>query len=223
MAKSIICLYGFVFLISGCVSTASIAQTSSVFISCDQDLPRQKLRSQELQAIVSDDQKDRTPPVDWSQVGPRDEIRRKRVGEIFGEGCFNSASDYSAAALIYQHGTVSDHYFQAFLWSKKAFELGNSWEGHSVANGIDRYLVSTGHRQLFGTQFRQDPNTKLWCIEPIEKTFPDSKRVQYLKMSLEESIKMFLKFYKSTQLPGEIETCRRSLKPSPHGIVPGFW
>jgi hypothetical protein len=32
-----------------------------------------------------------------------DVLRRKRVGEIFGEGCFSKAQDFAAAALVYQH------------------------------------------------------------------------------------------------------------------------
>ena len=53
-----------------------------------------------------------------------DLIRRKRVGEIFGEGCFKTAKDYSAASLIFQHGDTPDHYYQA-LWANRAVELGD--------------------------------------------------------------------------------------------------
>lgn len=203
------------------VST-SLASTP---VGCSQDADKQKLRSIELQTLAKEDQDDRKDPntVDWSKVQPRDEARRKRVGEIFGEGCITTANDYSAAALIYQHGAIPDHYFQAFLWSKKASELGNSWEKHSVANGIDRYLVSIGHKQLFGTQFSKKTDSTLWCIEPLEKSFPDSRRMEYLNMNLGDNIAFFLNVYQSDQSPNEISTCDHPLKPSPPETIPGFW
>jgi len=206
---------------TGC-ATAPQAQANSSFKTCSDDPERQALRSQELQTLAKEDQDDRTAPIDWERVSPRDETRRKRVGEIFGEGCLKSAADYSAAHLIYQHGTVPDHYFQAFLWAKKAYDLGATSKTWDIATGIDRYLVHSGQKQLFGTQFGQD-SKDVWCIEPIEKTFPDSRRIEYLKMSLRESIAFFLKFYKSDQSPQDIRDCAHSLMPSPPGTVPGFW
>jgi len=50
------------------------------------------------------------PPEKLKQVSVRDLKRRKRVGQIFAEGYMRTAQDYSAAALIYQHGVVPDHY-----------------------------------------------------------------------------------------------------------------
>ena len=81
-----------------------------------------------------------------------DLARRKRVGEIFGEGCLKTPRDYLNAALIYQHGEVSDHYYQAFIWANRALSLGDDKASQFVALTIDRYLVSIGHKQLFGSQ-----------------------------------------------------------------------
>lgn len=211
----------FLSLLTGCASVPH-ALASPSFKNCSDDQQRQTLRSQELQSLVKEDQADRVAPINWDRVLPRDEARRKRVGEIFGEGCFKTEADYSAAALIYQHGTVPDHYFQAFLWSKKAYELGDASKTWDIATGIDRYLVHSGQKQLFGTQFAQD-SKDVWCIEPIEKAFPDSRRADYLKMTLKESIAFFLKFYNSNQLPGNVRECAHTLKPTPAGTVPGFW
>lgn len=222
----IVSVTSFIFL-SSCASLPVAKAATSSSVGCTQDPDKQKLRSEELQAIVKADQDDREGPVssiDWSEVQPRDEQRRKRIGEIFGEGCFKSAADYAAAALVYQHGNVPDHFFQTFLWAKKAVELGDSSKNSLMALGIDRYLVNIGHKQLFGTQFSSsDPKTNLWCIEPVEKTFPDSRRIEYLKMNLRDSIAVFLKFYKSGQTPEDVQDCDHILKPSAAGIVPGFW
>src|SRR3989344_5021614 len=74
-------------ILGGCAtvsrSNAETGSNHSVFVPCPQDQARQKIRSEELQMIVNEDQKDRTPPIDWSKVSPRDEARRKRIGEIF--------------------------------------------------------------------------------------------------------------------------------------------
>src|ERR1700723_3309302 len=73
--------------------------------NCREDQERQKSRSEELQRIVTEDQKDRLArPIDWNIVYPRDVVRIKRVGEIFAEGCFVTGQDYAAAALVFQHG-----------------------------------------------------------------------------------------------------------------------
>ncbi len=119
------------------------------------------------------------------EVQKRDETRRKRVGEIFGEGCFSTSEDYAAAALVYQHGDTPDHFFQTYIWSKRA-------------------VVNTGHKQLFGSQAMRPGPTEstCWCLDQIEKTFPDKRR-------------------KGKTCPN-IE-CEAKLKPSPKGTVPGFW
>ena len=48
-----------------------------------------------------------------------------------------TAQDYSAAALIYQHGVVPDHYQQAFIWSNRAIEEGDVKEKQLAALAID--------------------------------------------------------------------------------------
>jgi hypothetical protein len=110
-------------------------------------------RSVELQRISGADQLDRRWQIKGIQptqkllekMARNDLERRKRVGEILGEGCFKSADDYAAAFIVYQHGNTSDQYLQAFLWSKQALTMGKSHMKGDVAMAVDRYLVSTGH------------------------------------------------------------------------------
>lgn len=68
--------------------------------------------------------------------------RRMSIGEILGEGCFQSAKDYINAVLIFQHGDSPDHYYQAFIWSNKSAQLGNTNAKNLAAPAIDRYLVN---------------------------------------------------------------------------------
>ena len=135
----------FVIFPSMWASGTETTTTGKKYKACNEDLLRQHSRSKELQILVAADQADRQAPnIDWEQVAPRDERRAKRVGEIFGEGCFVKGADFSAAALIFQHGPSVDHNFQAYIWAKKALELGDTSRPELIAEGIDRFLVRQG-------------------------------------------------------------------------------
>ena len=158
-----------------------------------------------------------------TEVARRDVVRRQRIGEIFGEGCFSKAEDYAAAALVYQHGDVPDHFYQTFLWSKRAVELGDENQKRMMALGIDRYLVNIGQKQLFGSQATLPdfkPET-CWCLQKIEQSFPDKRRKEIAGKSLSEAF-LWLKELNQGKTCQSLE-CAAELKPSPKGTVPGFW
>lgn len=204
------------------LSTALWA-TAPKYIECVKDPHRQPQRAAELQALVKADQEDRkTQNIDWNQVSPRDEQRRKRVGEIFGEGCLLTAQDFAAAALIFQHGTSSDHYYQAFLWSKRAVELGDLLKKHDMGNGIDRYLVSIGHKQLYATQAGINSKDGCHCLKPVEPSFPDQKRNADMDWSMDKGLAMTAMFNKGTTCDAP-QICEIELRPTPKGSVPGVW
>ena len=208
------------------------AATLSSFAPCA-DPAVQQLRSKELQDLYNADQSDYRKelethpdqPIDvqkLQQMAVNDLERRKRVGEIFGEGCFHIADDYSAAAMIYQHGDVPDHYFQAFIWAKSAVSLGDAKEKSVMAIAIDRYLVHTGQKQLFGSQANKPSGSSAcWCLEPVEMSFPDSVRKEYHGKDLSEDVAWLQSLNGSNNCP-EVY-CKSDLKPSPKGTVPGFW
>lgn len=216
----------FLFLaFTGCAS-APQANASSTFKVCQDDPERQSLRSQELQTLVKEDQDDRQIPadqIDWEKVLPRDEARRKRIGEIFGEGCFKTADDYAAAALVYQHGNIPDHFFQTYLWAKRAVELGDSSQKRLMAMGVDRYLINIGHKQLFATQASKPTMNDCWCLEELEKTFPDKKRVELAQKSLAEMQQWVDSLNKDRPQCKPAKFCSKNLKDSPRGTVPGIW
>ena len=203
-------------------------------IPCRQDPARLDERSKELSEIVREDQADREgfgpkdttkTQEDFDRLIARDEIRRKRVGEIFGEGCFAKASDYAAAALVFQHGNTPDHFYQAFTWFKKAYEMGDKSQREWMAKSIDRYLSSTGHKPLFGGGFSKTakPNGSFACscLEPVEETFPDSLRREYGRKTQKENLEL-LKEYNAGHNCSNRE-CDVKLKPTPKGSAPGIW
>lgn len=217
----------FLLLSLGCASNSE-ALADTPYIPCLMDAPRQRVRATELAVLVKGDQDDREDwqkksPEDLAEVTRRDLTRRKRVGEIFGEGCFKTAADYGAAALIYQHGDISDHYFQTFIWAKRAVELGDVTQSSLIAKAIDRYLISVGQKQLFGTQADRPGTTEAtcWCLAQVEPTFTDQIRKRYHAKTRTEVYKWLGELNQGKTCPNT--ECIKSLKPSPKGTVPGFW
>jgi hypothetical protein len=200
--------------------------TNTPFKSCPDDSERMKLRSDELQEIVKADQADRQPPIskiDWNKVMPADEARAKRVAEIFAEGCFKEAKDYAAAALVFQHGTVPDHYYQAYLWSKKALELGDEKQKLMIANTVDRYLINLGYKQLFGAQsFGNGPNG-CHCIAPVETKFSDKLRMKISGRTLNNRLESLRESNKGNPACSKVVYCDKDLKTPPKGLFPGIW
>jgi hypothetical protein len=209
------------FLISGAVLAGEQG-----FIPCSKDSIRLQARSLELAKIVSDDQSDRK---DWQsltipqmlEVAKRDLTRRKRVGEIFGEGCFVSSKDFAAAALVFQHGDTPEHFYQTFIWAKRAVDLGDSSQKTLMALGVDRYLVNIGQKQLFGSQAYQPQGQICYCLNTVEKTFPESLRVQYSR-PLNDIYTWLAELNKGHNCNANVE-CNDHLKDTPAGSVPGFW
>jgi hypothetical protein len=82
-----------------------------------------KTLNAELARIYDEDQADRAmvyEKIDWAQVNPRDEARRKRVDEIVAAGGARAADDYNHAAMVYQHGNKPDEIQRAHDLAVKA-------------------------------------------------------------------------------------------------------
>ncbi len=215
-----------------CVLSFSIcAQAFSekgIYQTCLNNPTIQKERSDELKRLLEADQKEREEmsqanPGDLINIAKNDLLRRKRVGEIFGEGCFKIPKDYLSAALIYQHGDVPDHYMQAFMWAKNALDLGEPNAKSLMAVAIDRYLVSVGKKQLYGTQVFVlfDSPTLCYCLQPVELSFPDYRRQTACGRSLNESFKWLASLNANTNCPNTY--CDQDLTEVPEGSIIGFW
>lgn len=210
------------------VSFNTFSNATSQYASCIDQPEKQISRSNELKELVDADQNER---VDFENLSEEDRLklsendlnRRKRVGEVFGEGCFKTSGDYAAAALIYQHGDVPDHYFQAFIWANRAVQLGDLNQKSLGALAIDRYLFEIGKKQLFGSQaYASEIGGWCYCLVPVEPSFPDSFRKEYSGASLEERFEWLASINQGKNCPNN-ECPDFTLQPSPKGTVPGFW
>lgn len=179
----------------------------------------------ELKLILKADQSDRkTNDVD---IVKNDTQRRVRVAEIAAIGCLISTQDYEAASLIYQHGVVPEHYLKAIIYANKAAILGAKNDQRSRQMNstglrqvtIDRYLMSLGKAQLFGTQivspvFYKQYETEadnLPCIWPIDPTFDILTENEMGSPEYRLDSKQKIKAISS-----QIETCDFPVKSSKH-------
>lgn len=149
-------------------------------------------------------------------------MRRKRVSELFAAGCLSTATDYGSAALVFQHGEGPPDYHQAFDFASRAVFLGDASQKDLMAKAVDRYLVSTRHKQIFASQFSRRGDDPCWCLHQVELTFPDEERVAYVGKTLEEERDCARTMNASTS--GCVRTdCDEILLPTPKGSVPGVW
>ena len=126
----------------------------------------------ELTRLMDEGQADRTPPagkpIDWKVVGPRDDARLKRVKELYLRNQLRTGNDYFNAALILQHSETPEDYLLAHELCVVAISLKHGIESLAAASE-DRFLMSIGRPQRFGTQYKSDgPNQpmRLYNVEP---------------------------------------------------------
>lgn len=188
--------------------------------------------SKELKKLYEEDQAERA---DFTHADENrlvamlkhDRVRRIRVAEIFAKGCLKSAEDYLNAATIFQHGEVPDHFYQTYLWAKKAFDMGLEEAGAMAANGIDRYLMNTGRNQLYGGQAITEPgkpnrDRPCFCLWPIESSFSDTQR-KALKFRTQTQIQEWLKDMNKDRKGCSNAVCKIDAKAVPRGSLPGVW
>ena len=85
-------------------------------------------------------------------------------------GAVKTAKDYFRAAMIFQHGGDSSSYRRAHDLAKKAAELDPSLPNAEwlSAASWDRYLLSVGKPQIYGTQYLILKGT--WYVQPFDTT-----------------------------------------------------
>ncbi len=220
----------FLLLISSCSSLDKKVDIAN----CLQSPAAQTQASQELLQMKDQDQKVRTQAWDKMNVSTlvkEDQQRRARTQQMADAHCLSTAQDYAYAALIFQHGESSHDYHQALQWGLKSLELSPSSQNtlfmKSLLTAIaDRYLVSIGQQQIFGTQYSRPDGSDEWCKQPVQKGVPEKFREEWLGQSLQSYETMLKKTFPITQ--EEILVCKvgagkLALKPTPRGTLPPLW
>lgn len=141
----------------------SATVTANAWSCGPRDLP-------ELCRIAAEDQKDRTAPIDWARVSPRDRARRGAVLALLHAVELRTSGDWFHAALVMQHGETWEDYAAAHLLSTRALQLAPADPNvqRMVAASWDRMMHAMGNKQWFGT----NTFSRGGVVEPKE-TRPD--------------------------------------------------
>ncbi len=144
--------------------------------------------NEEVARLYNEDQNDRQTqdgkPIDWQFVGPRDEVRRKRVMSLYASGELKTGHDYFNAGMILQHGTRPEDYLLCHeLCVTAVFKATSgdpaSWVSTAkwlAAASEDRFLLSIGRGQRFGTQFTSVGRNQPWHLDKMEPGVSDVMR-----------------------------------------------
>ena len=154
-----------VFAVQECSPSIDISSLSGQY-----DRAVEKRIGEIFQADQADRQimTEREPTSDEAmKIYTNDFSRRQEVYNYIAKGQVASGKAFHQAAFIFQHGDCSGHYKFASELAAKAIELGYKEEKWIYAAALDRYLLSVGKREKFGTQ------TTGGC--PDEREFYDPK------------------------------------------------
>lgn len=124
-------------------------------------------KDEELQQLVIDDQRDRTGTrgKPWPQeITDRDRVRRAQTLAILKAGRVRSGTDFSNAALIFQHGESEDDFRLAYSLAWTAYSMledgtPRQFAGWLSAAAWDRLMIVKGKKQWYGTQYARDAIT----------------------------------------------------------------
>jgi len=137
----------------------------------------------ELARMYIEDQVDRKPAgnagIDWSAVAPRDAARLARIKELYHGGAIQTGMDYYYAAMILQHSSETDDYLLAHELCVAAISRGVDQAKWLAAASEDRYLLSIGRPQRFGTQFRADGPDGAWQLCEMASGLVDALRLTF--------------------------------------------
>lgn len=137
----------------------------------------------DLSRLVSQDQGDRhekpdASVADWKAVSVRDYQRRIEVLRMLKEGSIKEPIDFINAALILQHGRSPEEYrlAHALATIAAAIEPDRGMAKQLKRLSWDRFLLSLGRQQWFGSQSKRDPVSGEWFYPPNDPSVTDEQR-----------------------------------------------
>lgn len=147
-----------------------------------------KVDNLELIEIYKNDENDRkNHNITWLEIIKKDSLRRKRVDVILNSNEIKTSKDYMNAAMIFKSGNDSINYLKTITLMKEAIKLDSTVNKLPLAEITDRYLLSIGEPQIYGTQFYKEAYNKPWVIAKIDTTkITDKERVQFGIETLEQ-------------------------------------
>src|SRR6266404_279451 len=100
-------------------------------------------------------------PLSESAMEKRDAERRARVRHLLDTGNVRTGYDYWVAAMIFHHGSTPDDYLLAHVLACVGIVKGDINSRWLAAAALDRYLLETKRKQIYGTQFDGTPGAPI--------------------------------------------------------------
>ncbi|MCL4353465.1 hypothetical protein M1615_03315 [Patescibacteria group bacterium] len=131
---------------------------------------------------------------DVSWLKRRDKKRKEAVLFLRDLDSIKTGLDYHHGAYILQHGETIEDFALAHEFAKKAVEKGDESAKWLFAATMDRYLLSIGKPQKYGTQFRTNRNGEPE-LETVDETTTDEERAKYNVPPLSEAVRRYKEKY----------------------------
>ena len=147
----------------------------------------------ELKRMYEDDQAARKPaydgkPIDVLAMSQGDDLRERRVKEMYFGNELKTGADYYHAAMILQHGLEPDDFLLSHDFSVIAIAKGELRAKWLAAASMDRFLTAIGRPQRFGTQFgRARPGFPV-RLRPVDPNITDEHRNEFGVRPLAEQL-----------------------------------
>lgn len=126
-----------------------------------------------LQELFQEDQADRErvydTPESLEQLRERDRQRCKRVYVMMELDEIRTKNDLYNAAVILQHGQEPADFLTAHRLAAISAMLGHRTSRWLMAASFDRFLMSVGHGQIYGTQFEFNQEDRRYQLKlPVQ-------------------------------------------------------
>lgn len=126
------------------------------------------------------------------KINLKEKQMRNEVLKMLKKGEIKTSDDFYRAAMLFQHGSNFKSYAMAVALAAVSAHLGEPWGKSLYAMALDRFLLSIGQKQYFGTNFEKVKGK--WRLAPYNEKTRDFERKFYLvepmKKILEEIKKL---------------------------------
>lgn len=128
-----------------------------------------------LDDLYAADQKDReavySSVAEVDALKLRDGERRRELVTMIGQGSVNTSNDLYHAAVLFLHGTEPKEFLSAHRLATVAAINGHRPSRWLAAATLDRFLMSIGLPQTYGTQFEHSEDENRYQLRlPIDDT-----------------------------------------------------
>lgn len=133
-----------------------------------------------LEKLYLEDKKERDGELTQSQVGILEKNTSKRLKQVYSLLPNIDESEIwncHYVAYLLQHGSSSEDLKLAHKYARKAVKMGSRVTKWLYAATKDRYLISTGRSQKYGTQYQIINGKKVYY--PSDGTISKSEKLEH--------------------------------------------